>query len=217
MMRNWLLVCCISFACTSFAQVSIPFDFTSEDENRLIKENDSLKYFVASTDTNDIVVLNEENAWYKLLNKEHKLIAEGAYITDGDKYLQIGKWVAQYENGKPKTTGYFQRNMPVGTWQEFYMSGKIKIISNYGIFNYKGEISTCLSGSWQEYYTNGKLKINGFYCGNIITYKDTISVEDPVTSTSSQKEITHREIRSEKTGHWEYFTETGELEKAVDF
>ncbi len=217
MMRRFLLFCLVFFAGNSFAQVSIPFDFTSEEENRLIKENDSLKYFVASTDTNNIVVLNEENAWYKLLSKEHKLIAEGAYIQDGDKYLQTGKWVAQHENGKIRTTGYYQRNMPVGMWQEFYANGKLKMISNYGIFNYKGEVSSCLSGTWQEYFTNGKLKINGFYCGTIFTYKDTINVDDPVTSSTIQKEITHREIRAEKVGHWEYFTEAGELEKSVDF
>src|ERR1700733_3468721 len=70
----------------------IPFEFTSEEDNRLIKEDDSFKYYVASGDTNQVVCINEETYGYKLLSKDRKVIADGSFIIEGDKYLQDGKW-----------------------------------------------------------------------------------------------------------------------------
>ena len=216
-MRILLLLFLLPNAVRGIAQETIPFDFTSEDENRLVRENDSCKFYVATTDTNNTVVLNEESSYYKLLNKDRKLIAEGAFIVDGDKFLQDGKWTARYANGTMKNTGYYRRSVPMGTWQSYYNSGKIKTICNYGIFVYKGDPGSCLSGTWQEFYPDGKLKVNGFYCGILYTYKDTVEVEDPVSGSKVVKVVTRSEMRSEKTGHWEYFTETGDLDKRDDY
>jgi hypothetical protein len=82
---------------------------------------------------------------------------------------------------------------------------------------YKGEYSSCLSGSYQEFYGDGKIKVNGFYAGLLYTYKDTITVDDPVTNQKVDKVVTRSELRAEKTSHWEYYTETGELERKDDF
>jgi predicted DNA-binding protein (MmcQ/YjbR family) len=198
------------------AQEIIPFDFTSEEENRQIKENDSLKYFVATSDTSKLVVLNEENLWYKLLNKDRKVIAEGAYLMDNEKYLQDGKWVEKYDNGKVKNTGCYRRNLPIGTWQEYYNTGKPKSVSNYGIITYKGEPLYCLAGTWQEFYPDGKLKVSGFYGSTVFSYKDTVMIEDPISGKKVPTAISHNSVRAEKTGHWEYYSEAGELDKKED-
>jgi len=217
-MRTILSILTLLLVCgNGYSQITIPFDFTSEEENRLIKENDSLKYFVASTDTANTVVLNEEGSYYKLLNREHKVIAEGTYILEGEKYLQDGKWIQRSAGGKMLLIGYFRRGMPVGTWQEYYNTGKLKTVSNYGVFVYKGEFNTCLSGTWQEYYPDGKIKVNGFYAGLLYTYKDTVTVEDPVSGQQVGKVVTRSELRAEKTGHWEYYAESGELDRKEDY
>ncbi len=200
------------------AQSLIPFAFLTEDDNKLIRENDSVKFYEASGgDSSYMVSLNEEASYYKLLNKEHKVIAEGAYIVEGDKYLQDGKWIERYETGKIKKEGYFHRNDPIGTWQEFYPNGKLKIVSNYGAINDFNEIRTCLSGTYQEYYPSGKLKVNGFYSGKIVTKTDTIILTDPVTDQKVIKTPQHTALEPQKAGHWEYYTETGELDKKEDF
>src|ERR1017187_5667090 len=127
------------------AQQLIPFEYTSEEENTLIKENDSFKYYVSSGDTSNIVGLSEENNFYKLLNKSRKVIAEGSYIMDGEKYLQTGKWIERFDNGKVKLTGAYRRNKPIGTWQEFYNTGKVKTIYNFAIVvNERGLTNYCL-------------------------------------------------------------------------
>lgn len=197
----------------SFAQVTIPFRFTSEDDNRLIKENDSVKYFAATGDTSCIVSLNEEALWYRLLNSERKVIAEGAYVMEGEKFLQDGKWKAYNNSGRLKISGYYQRSIPVGTWYEYYSGGKIKTVYNYAIINQEGIISSCLSGTYQEYYSSGKLKVNGFYSATFKQVKDTVTVWDPVAHEDVIKESFHPAIVAEKSGHWEYYTEEGDLEK----
>ena len=82
----------------SFAQSLIPFEFTSEDENRLLKENDSFKYYVASGDTMNTVGINEEGQYYKLLNKDLKLIAAGTFIMEGEKANVLVSFTLTPEN-----------------------------------------------------------------------------------------------------------------------
>jgi len=218
MTRLLLLILLFAIASRAHAQDNpIPFLFTSEDDNRLIKENDSLKYYTASGDSANPVVINEEAAWYKLLNKEHRLIAEGAYIADGDKYLQEGRWVEKFDNGKVKLAGYYHKNIPIGTWEEYYSTGKIKTVSNYGAFINRKGIVSCRSGSYQEYYQSGKLKVNGFYAANFVTYSDTMTIEDPITGNSVIKVQQDNRLHAEKTGHWEYYDENGEPEKNEDY
>src|ERR1700744_3967149 len=125
-----LLVVIFLFTIRVSAQGLIPFQFTSEEDNRLIKENDSLKYYVASGDTSYIVSMNEETSTYRLLTKDHRMIAQGVFILEGEKYLQDGKWIERFDNGKTKLTGYFDHGRPAGTWEEYYDNGKIRSIFN---------------------------------------------------------------------------------------
>lgn len=217
-MRPIFIALLLITAVNASAQSTIPFKFVSEDENKLIKENDSLKFYAATDDTSAVVALNDDALWYKLLKKDRvTVLAEGAFITEGEKFLQDGKWVARYENGKIKVTGYFRKGKQIGTWMEYYNSGKPRTIYNYGIFTDKGEMSTGLSGTWQEFYSSGKLKVNGFYASNTVVYYDTLTVTDPVSGSEVRKAVKHRALNAEKTGHWEYFSEDGELDKKEDF
>lgn len=216
MYRIFLFSLLVAVSGSCFGQVTIPFDFTSEEDNHLIKENDSLKYFVATSDTSNTVVLNEEGLWYKLLNRDRKVIAEGAYIVDGDKFLQDGPWTEKFGSGKLHITGSYRRNLPIGTWTEYYNTGKVKSIANYGFFLYKGEPASCLSGTWQEFYASGRLKVSGFYSSVVYSYKDTITVEDPVTGNKVYKSVNHNDLKPEKTGRWEYYNESGELDRKED-
>lgn len=218
MIRKFLLLLCIVVAAKGNAQTLIPFEFISEEENRFIKENDSCKFYASSGDSSDVVSLNEEANYYKLLNKAKKVIAEGSYIAEGEKYLQTGKWIERYDNGKPKITGCYRRNKPIGTWQEFHPSGKVKIIANYAlIINERGSTTYCLSGSWQEYYPDGKLKVNGYYSSTEMKAADTITVDDPITDQKVMKISARSEYNPVKVGTWEYYTETGELDKTEEF
>ena len=202
------------FSTHIYAQETIPFDFTSDEDNRLIKENDSVKYYAASGDTTNIACINEEASVYWLLNKEHKLLAMGSFVTEGDKLLQDGKWVAKYENGKLKLTGYYQQGLPVGTWQEFYDNGKAKMISNYAVIkDDRGKISSCLSGTFEEFHNNGKLKTEGFYAAVLTTATDSVEVEDPVTNVKVYSIDKSTTYKPEKTGHWENYDENGIPEK----
>jgi len=198
----------------AFAQVNIPFAFTSEEDNRLIKENDSFKYYVATGDSSKMVGIDEDGSWYKLFGKDGKLIAEGAFIVEADKYLQHGHWTEHYPNGKVKITGFYTRNQPVGTWQEFYNTGKLKVVSNYAIIDdERGRRSSCLSGTYQEYYQSGKIKVSGFYTAVMTKINDTVEVEDPIAGEKKLVVSQTASYKAQKTGQWEHYEENGELEK----
>ncbi len=216
-MKGWLLsVVFLMCASLLHAQVLIPFEYTSEEDNRLIRENDSFKVFVATGDTSNSVCISEEYSLYRLVSKSGRTIASGAFIFESDKYLQDGKWAAFYENGRIRMTGYFQRGIPVGTWQEFNKNGGLKTVSNYGLFVQSTGVTSCLSGTYQEYYNSGKLKINGFYAGSLVTVHDTVTVADPVTGQDVIKVINRKKLTAVKSGRWEYFEENGDLEKKED-
>ena len=199
------------------AQTLIPFEFTSEEDNRLIKENDSLKYYAATGDTSYTVSLNEETSTYRLLTKDRRMIAQGTFVVEGDKYLQDGKWIERFDNGHTKFTGYYQHGKPVGTWEEYYDNGKIKAISNYAIIKDDiGSLKSCLSGSYQEYYKTGRLKTVGFYAAVPQSVSETVKVQDPVSGVT--KEVVTKSVtyQPEKVGHWEQYDENGETEKKED-
>jgi len=199
------------------AQSLIPFQFTSEEDNQLVKETDSVKIYTATGDSN-LVSIDEENLYYKLMSRGHKLLAEGAYITEGEKFLQDGKWLARYENGKLKTTGSYRKGIPIGTWQEYYENGKPKRVTNYTpIASEHGELFSCMSGTYIEYFENGKVKTSGFYSAAFTKVTDTMYVDDPILNKSVTKYNVRYEYFPEKTGHWEHYTESGELDKKEDF
>ncbi len=217
-MRFFLLFIVFSFCYKPlFSQVEPPFSFVSEDNNRLIKEEDSGKYYVASGDTSRIVFIGDETAAYKLFDRNHKILAEGNFSVDGDKYMREGKWTDYYENGAIKNTGYYHKDNPIGLWQHYYPDAKLKTLYTYALVD-NGAYYYCMSGSYQEFYENGQLKTNGFYKATIDEKsKDTTEVIDPETEKTVRKITTGKRPRPEKYGTWEYFTDKGELSKKEEF
>jgi antitoxin component YwqK of YwqJK toxin-antitoxin module len=217
-MKRILLIVFILHTTLSHAQVAIPFGFTSEEKNKLIRENDSVKFYTATRDTSRIVSINDETNWYRLLNKKDRsVIAEGSFIVDDEKYMQEGRAVAHYPDGGIKLAGFYRHGKPVGLWQAYYPGGQLKNIYNYAIILDDGGFSSCYSGSYQEFFENGKLKVNGFYAAKMTEVFDTVDVEDPVTNEYVHKAISRMSYAPQKTGHWEYYNESGELDKKEDF
>lgn len=217
-MRLPLLTIFILTGSIAHAQVSIPFSFTSEEKNKLIRETDSVKYYTATRDTTRMVSINDETNWYRLLNKKDRsIIAEGGYIVDDDKYYQEGKAISRYPDGAVKLTGFYRHGKQVGLWQAYYPGGQLKTVYNFGIIITESGFSSCYSGSYQEYYESGKLKANGYYAAKMTELFDTVDVEDPITGEFVHKTILSMSYAAQKTGHWEYYTESGEINKKEDF
>lgn len=209
---------CIFMNFGVWAQVDIPFEFISEEENELVTENDSLKFYATKKgDSSRLICINDESSYYKLIVKR-KVLAEGHFAMDGEKNVAEGKWMKNYDNGKLRMSGYMYKSNPIGTWQEFYTDGRLKGVFNYAsIADEFGAPRSYLSGTWQQYYPDGKMKINGMYCARRMRVKDTVRVEDPVSGNDVIKIISHSGYKSEKMGKWEFFKETGELDHVENF
>jgi antitoxin component YwqK of YwqJK toxin-antitoxin module len=194
------------------AQVEIPLSFTSEEDNKIVKETDSGKYYKASGGDERTVFLSEDML-YKLYDKDNKVLTEGAVSNDGDKFLREGKWTEFYTNGTIKSTGHYYKDNPVGTWIKYYPGNKLKQICSYALIE-NGSTHYCMSGTYEEYFDNGHLKTSGLYKAVFDDRaKDTIYVQDPETGKQIKKIVTNSRPRPEKFGTWEYYNESGDLIK----
>lgn len=216
-MKKLLLFLAILVFKSSFAQVETPLNFTSEDDNKVVKETDSGKYYTASKDADLTVYIGEDPMTYRLFDKDNVLLVEGTLVADGDKYLHQGKWTEYYGKGKVKASGYYVRDRPMGNWRKYYPSGKLMSSYTYAPIENSGTPYYCMAGSYQEYYENGQLKVNGFYKAVIDeNSKDTVVVQDPMTGNDTKKIVKGTRPRPEKYGTWEYYGENGELTKKED-
>lgn len=198
--------------CICYAQIEIPLSFTSEDDNKVIKETDSGKYYKASGGDERTIFLSEDML-YRLYDKDNKLLTEGTVSNDGDKFLREGKWTEFYTNGTIKNTGHYYKGSPVGTWIKFYPGGKLKQMCSYALIE-NSSTYYCMSGTYEEYFDNGHIKTSGLYKAVFDDRsKDTIAVQDPETGKTTRRVISSTKPHSEKFGTWEYFNETGELIK----
>jgi len=216
-MRLPLLSLLLCIVCSAHAQVETPFSYKSENDNRLIKEDDSGKYYVASGDTSNIVYLGDDPLVYRLYNKDYNLLAEGFFSGSDDDMQREQKWTEYYDNGNIKSTGWYCRNSPVGLWEKFYTNGKIKSRITYGII-LAPDASTVFEkcGPYSEYYDNGQVKASGLYAidpeKKTIVY-DTIRIIDPITGVT-KKTLGKRDAPSSvKLGTWRYYDHEGVLEK----
>jgi antitoxin component YwqK of YwqJK toxin-antitoxin module len=215
---RWIVVVLlfqVAMQCKLNAQALIPIKFTSEDDNLLLKENDSLRYYTATGDSVNIVAINEEALYYKLVNKRNKAktVAEGGIVADGDSYLQHGHWVQYYTNGVAEIKGNYMRGKPVGEWETYYKDGKVKTTVHYALITDKDGTNTCISGVYKEYFANGRLKTLGYYTADRNRYQDTLQVEDPISGSKQVKTLYKSVYTPRKIGEWEYYTTEGELEK----
>lgn len=202
----------------SCAQQLIPFKFISEEENDLVKENDSVRYYTALNDTGNIVAINEDAMYYKLVNRRSrkKVVAEGGLVAHEDGFLQQGRWVQYHSNGRTAIAGSYLKGKPAGRWEEFYPDGRMRLSCFYAIISDKNGMVTCMSGEYREYYASGALKVSGFYTAYRNSARDTVTVEDPVAGSKMTKTIARSVYSAEKTGPWDYYLEDGELDKHED-
>ncbi len=216
-MRLTILSLLLCIACTVHAQVDIPFSYRSENDNRLIKEDDSGKYYVASGDTSNIVYLGDDPLVYKLYNKNYNLLAEGFFSGSDEDMQREQKWTEYYDNGSTKATGWYCRNSPVGLWEKFYPNGKVKSRITYGII-IAPDASTLFEkcGPYSEYFDNGQVKASGLYAidpeKKTIVY-DTVKVIDPETGKAIKRVNKRDAPACVKLGTWRYYNRDGALEK----
>lgn len=193
-----------------YAQKEITFPFTSEDDNRLISETDSGKYYVADGDTTNIVFINDDGTSCRVMNGEHHIICMGDLSGSQDQYLQEGKWVEYYPDGKIKSTGYYYQGKPMGLWQHYYSNGRLKSEYSYAVVSENENNSSCLNGVYKEYYKSGALKTLGFYKANMDgTTNDTIIVKDPMTGDNKMVVQKTKVAHAEKIGSWVSYPENG--------
>lgn len=213
--RLSLLIALAFSTCTASAQELIPFKYKSEEDNKLISENDSVRVYVAAGDTGMAVTINEEILFAKMVYRRNKkkVIAEGTIIAEGDGYVQHGGWMMYHSNGAPKISGSFVKGKPAGAWQEYYTSGKPKKTYHYAILSDKDGTYTCMSGAYNEYYETGGIKVTGFYLAERSRTTDTQTVEDPISGEKKVNTVSRSIYKPRKTGPWEYYNDAGEAEK----
>ncbi len=213
------IVFLLTIATNVSAQTLIPFRYTSEDENKLLKENDSVRFYAATGDTSAAVTINEETLYYKQVYKRSrkKIMAEGGIVAEGEGYKQQGNWIQYHPNGKKQIEGSYHHGKPVGQWSEFYADGTLKLLYHYAIISDKDGMNTCISGEYKEYFPDGKLKISGFYSADRTRKTDSVIVEDPVSGKQLSKTVSKSVYTPRKAAYWEYYTEEGELEKREEF
>lgn len=193
-----------------YAQKEIAFPFTSEDDNHLISETDSGKYYVADGDTTHIVFINDDGTSCRVMNGEHRILCTGDLSGSQDQYIQEGKWTEYYPDGKIKSTGYYYQGKPMGLWQHYYDNGKPKSEYSYAVVSENENNSSCLNGVYKEYYRSGALKTLGFYKADMDgTTNDTIMVKDPVTLNNKMVIQKTKAAHAEKIGKWETYPENG--------
>jgi antitoxin component YwqK of YwqJK toxin-antitoxin module len=214
-----LVILSVLFAGCALGQVLIPIKFISEDDNRLLSENDSVRFYAATDDTLNIVAINEDALFYRLVNRrDHKrVVAEGGIIADGEGYLQHGRWQQFSANGKPAISGTYLKGKPAGNWEEYHLNGRLKATYQYALVTDKDGTNTCISGEYREYYNTGRLKVCGFYTADRNRTRDTLSVEDPVSGNKVNKTLFRSVYTPRKAGFWEYFSESGESEKREEY
>lgn len=134
----------------ALAQVETPISFTSEDDNKVVQETDSGKYYAATGNDGKTVFINEELK-YRLYDKDNRLVAEGTVSNDGDKYLREGHWTEYYPSGKIKNSGQYHRNNPVGTWEKYYANGNLMSVCSYAMV--EGTTAFyCMTGTYEEFF-----------------------------------------------------------------
>ncbi|GAA4465704.1 hypothetical protein GCM10023093_18310 [Nemorincola caseinilytica] len=213
---RFLLLCTLAAAALpAAAQELIPFRYRSEDDNKLLTENDSLRYYAAIGDTGAAVAINEELLTYKLVNRRNKkkVIAEGGIVAEGEGYVQHGRCVLYYNNGKVRTSGMYLKGKPAGAWEEFYPDGRRHLSYHYAVLADKDGTYTCMSGEYNEYYQDGAIKASGLYLADRRRTTDTQTVEDPVTGDKKKSTFSKSVYVPRKIGTWEYYNDAGEVEK----
>ncbi len=108
---------------------------------------------------------------------EKKQIREEYRVNDKDSTVLEGLYKTFYQNGKPKTVGFYTNNQATDYWEYFYQNGNLKmegLINNFineghwiyyyenGHKSHEGNMEKGKkNGYWRYYYEDGKIKTEG--------------------------------------------------------
>ena len=113
----------------------------------------------ATTDEEEIVILNEDGSWQYQTGETGKKKDEG--IAKDEK--ENGTWITMYENGQKNSEGTYRGGKKDGQWTEWYMTGEKKSEGNYTDGKKDGKW-TEWNKDWQKSegtYMDGKKMGNG--------------------------------------------------------
>lgn len=130
------------------------------------------------------------NNWLQAQNKtiksyydvDRKQIKEEYRVNDKDSTILEGLYKTFYQNGKPKTVGFYTNNQATDYWEYFYQNGNLKmegLINNFineghwiyyyenGQKSHEGHMEKGKkNGYWRYYFEDGKIKSEGYYKDN---------------------------------------------------
>ncbi len=143
---------------------------------------------------------NKLHGYYKEYNKYGKLISEKRYLNGVEITREIEEEIevkadiktSYWPNGKPKYSGAFLEEIPIGLHKEYNESGDLKLAIIYndfgnkeaeGLLNDKGK----RDGNWTLFYDNGSILATGIY------------------------------LNGNKHGNWQFLYKSGKLEQKGNF
>lgn len=191
------------------------YGYSFNDESTISKDTLGF-YIIPISDTNKLVFISKDYNNYKLYNKSSgNLLVEGGlggriYV---DYVKRFEKWVEYYESGHMKASGFYYENNPVGLWVHYYENGQLKELYSIALIETDSSSSYCKVGTYQKYFANGQIEVDGLYKAQIDThYVKKISV-------NTGHNVVEMEIGpvSKKFGIWNFYNESGHLEKREEF
>ena len=122
------------------------------------------------------------------------------------------QFVSYHENGNIYFKGCKINGEQTGVWEEYYINSNLKEKGIYTIDSIGSTQRNCIKywqslkiGIWEEYHENGKMKTIGKYIPRARCYQDTLIKDSDITITMN--------IEYYKDGMWQYFDESGDLQK----
>ena len=216
-MRLFILILSLGFASKAHSQIDedIPFvGYFGGYGKDIILMNDSVGYlFIPFIDTNIVVFISKKYTDYKMYDRNSRLILEGDVggRIYRDYFKRFGKWTAYYpETGKPKVTGYYYADLPIGLWSYFYPNGQLKKTFTVSQVWSDSMYQTCKVGFYEEYYESGSVKITGFYK----------IVADSTEYDFNLGGFKSRDVKtavSKPFGIWQYFKVDGKLDRKEEY
>jgi len=113
---------------------------------------------------------------------DKKQLKEEYRVNDKDSTILEGLYKTFYQNGKPKTVGFYTNNQATDYWEYFYQNGNLKmegLINNFineghwiyyyenGHKSHEGKMEKGKkNGYWRYYFEDGKIKTEGYFKEN---------------------------------------------------
>lgn len=164
-----------------------------------------------------LTVIMSDDGYYKLVNRDGKVLEEGDTDEGDERFTRHGKWTEYYASGAPKATGNYYHNQPYGHWQFYNTSGKVQSECDILVITADdGTTAYCKAGEELVYYDDGKIREERFFRAEPYNGEDRVMVEDPETGKKSWSKITVKAFRAKPFGTWVYYGPDGTVEKRED-